>query len=473
MKIKILSHACLLVSTDKSSVIMDPWLLGSCYWRSWWNFPEPEFDPSELASVDAVVISHIHWDHWHGPTLKKLFKGKPIYVPDEPGLRSERDLKAIGFSEVQRVPHARTVKVGDISLTMYQFGLFLNDAAIVVEAGGVSLLNANDAKIAGWALRHLLSCHGQFDFALRSHSSANSRVCFKVEGASDYIADDREHYFRSFCAFMDVVQPRYAIPFASNHCHLHEDVYGLNGYISNPRQLRDYVNQHPSDASHWQLTIMLPGSSWTNATGFELRSEACLENLDEELEAYRSRVSARLEIYKQYENSVKVDVPIFSRFIEMLRQHPAPKHAHGELMITVRWPDGRGLTRVLNLPDLSWREVPFTRHSESGRPNLIFPAVVFRDAVIKNMFHHAGISKRCEFLAQSEADLGRMHAFMGLLEGMELGRYPMRLSYMRRLVGAYARRWRELFVYAQALWLIKFRRKPIYLAEEAILRGEM
>jgi UDP-MurNAc hydroxylase len=473
MKIKVLSHACLLVSTNKHSVIIDPWLIGSCYWRSWWNFPEPEFEPSELAAVDAVVISHIHWDHWHGPTLKKLFKGKPIYVPDEPGIRSERDLKAIGFPDVRRVPHARTLKVGDISLTMYQFGLFLNDAAIVVEAGGVTLLNANDTKIAGWALRHLLSRHGRFDFALRSHSSANSRICFKVEGTSDYVADDREHYFRSFCAFMDVVQPRYAVPFASNHCHLHEDVYGLNDYISNPLQLRDYARERRSDLSRWQLSVMLPGSSWAPETGFELRSEACFEELAKELESYRSRVAVRLADYTQYENTVKVDDAVFNRFVEMLRQQAVPKRANGHFMITVRWPDGRGLTRLLSLPDLAWSEVPFISHSKPGQPNLIFPAVVFRDAVVKNMFHHAGISKRCVFLAHSKSDLVRVQALMGLLDGIELGRYPMRWAYMKRLIGAYSKRWRELFVYAQAVWLIKFRRKPIYLAEEAILRGEL
>lgn len=472
MNIKILSHACVLLSTSSHSIVIDPWLFGSCYWRSWWNFPEPVIDESELAEVDAVVISHIHWDHWHGPTLKKMFKGKPIYVPDEPGLRSERDLKSIGFDVVHRVPHASTVKVGDIALTMYQFGLFLNDAAIVVEAGGVTLLNANDAKIAGWALRHLISRHGRFDFALRSHSSANSRICFKIEGKSDYVADDREHYFRSFCAFMDVVQPRYAIPFASNHCHLHDDVYGLNSYISNPLQLRDYVSQLSPGPLHWQLVMMLPGSNWSPTAGFALRSESAFKRLEEELAAYRLRVAPRLEAYKQYENAVLVNATMFGRFVDMLQLQALPKGAHGELMVTIRWPDGRGTTYVLSLPDLTWQEAPFTRHSEPGRPNLVFPAVVFRDAVVKNMFHHAGISKRCEFLARSEADLGRVHALLGLLEGIELGRYPIRWGYVVRVVSAYARRWRELFVYAQAAWLIKIRRKPLYLAEEAILRGE-
>lgn len=472
MKIKILSHACLLLKTDSHSIIIDPWLIGSCYWRSWWNFPEPVFNESELADVDAVLISHIHWDHWHGPTLKKFFKGKPIYVPDEPGLRSERDLNFIGFNDVNRVPHARTVRVGDFSITMYQFGLFLNDAAIVVEAGGVTLLNANDAKIAGWALRHLISRHGRFDFALRSHSSANSRICFKIEGESNYVVDDREHYFRSFCAFMDVVQPRYAIPFASNHCHLHDDVYQFNSYISNPIELNEYVKNLLPHNKNWQLLMMLPGSSWSPTAGSDLRSPAEFDQLEKALADYQSRVQPRLDAYKIYENAVKVESAILGRFVEMLRAQSLPKFAHGEFLITLRWPDGRGRSSLLNVPELSLRETTYTRHSEPGRPNLVFPAVVFRDAIVKNMFHHAGISKRCEFLASSKADLSRVHSLVGLLEGLELGRYPLRWGYIRRLVGAYFRRWRELFVYAQAVWLIKFRRKPLYLAEEAILRGE-
>ena len=76
VEIKILSHACMLVKSDTHSIIVDPWLVGSCYWRSWWNFPEASFDENELSEVDAVLISHLHWDHWHGPTLKNILKKK-------------------------------------------------------------------------------------------------------------------------------------------------------------------------------------------------------------------------------------------------------------------------------------------------------------------------------------------------------------------------------------------------------------
>ena len=43
---------------------------------------------------------------------------------------------------------------------------------------------------------------------------------------------------------MEKVQPRYAIPFASNHCHLHKDVYPLNGYVMTPVLVKDYVDSN-------------------------------------------------------------------------------------------------------------------------------------------------------------------------------------------------------------------------------------
>ena len=64
--------------------------------------------------------------------------------------------------------------VWNINYTM-QFGLFLNDSALVIESPNLKILNANDCKIAGQSLDQLEK-HGVFDFALRSHSSANESL---------------------------------------------------------------------------------------------------------------------------------------------------------------------------------------------------------------------------------------------------------------------------------------------------------
>ena len=91
---KILSHACMIVKAKGVTIIIDPWLLGSCYWRSWWNYPPVDRNSVDNLKVDAIYITHVHWDHWHGPSLKKLFsKDTLIITHDEPNKRSVNDLK--------------------------------------------------------------------------------------------------------------------------------------------------------------------------------------------------------------------------------------------------------------------------------------------------------------------------------------------------------------------------------------------
>ena len=39
-ELHIHGHSCLEIRTNNLSLVCDPWLSGSAYWRSWWNFPE-------------------------------------------------------------------------------------------------------------------------------------------------------------------------------------------------------------------------------------------------------------------------------------------------------------------------------------------------------------------------------------------------------------------------------------------------
>src|SRR5215471_11197488 len=93
MRFTILSHAGLLVEHAGVRVVCDPWLLGSCYWRSWWNFPEPDPELIDDLRADFVYLTHLHWDHFHGPSLRKLFSPTTrIVVPKVPTRRMLDDL---------------------------------------------------------------------------------------------------------------------------------------------------------------------------------------------------------------------------------------------------------------------------------------------------------------------------------------------------------------------------------------------
>ena len=110
----------------------------------------------------------------------------------------------------------------------------------MVETPDMKLLNANDCKIAGTALRSIIKRHGPLTSALRSHSSANDRVCYNIRINKIILLTIRIITAGAFALFMDAVKPKYAVPFASNHRHLHKDVYGMNNLVNDPRELEGF-----------------------------------------------------------------------------------------------------------------------------------------------------------------------------------------------------------------------------------------
>ena len=460
---KVLSHACMLVKTRTSSVIIDPWLIGLCYWRSWANYPPASYSEQEISDVDAVVISHVHWDHWHGPTLKKFFKNKRIITSKEPNCRSVKDLRSIGVKQIEQLGHKGTVTVGDIDITFFQFGLFLQDSAIIIRTPDTVLLNANDAKMTGPSLSHLTKLYGPFDFALRSHSSANPRICFSTLDDPDQQVDDREHYFRSFKLFMDVVKPRYAIPFASNHTHCNFDCGDYAEYVSNPFELLKYLER---DSSDWTFVPMLPGSSWSSTENFDLRGQDYFLRKDIKHPEVVRALSPIIEKYRVIESKITLSEN-FSPFLLKFYKTAVPVFFRRKITFAVT------KAGIINeVYEVNRSHIKYTKVTEktdlSAYSRVIFiPNVILKDAVLKNMFHHAGISKRVKYVAQTKQQMKTLKKIVFFLELYELTG-PYRLKFAIKLLGSYANKLPELLTYFKAIRLKIKTRDPLYLIEERL-----
>lgn len=470
MPFKILSHASLLINSDANELLVDPWLIGSCYWRSWWNYPPVKKEIIEDLNPKAIYITHIHWDHWHGPSLKRFLDSDvEIITHDEPNKRSYRDLKEFGFKNIKVLKHGESYKIGSIKITPYQFGLFLNDSALVIETPEFKLLNANDCKIAGSSLEQIKSKHGKFDFALRSHSSANDRVCYNIEG-SDLVLDNPSHYTTAFKLFMDNVKPKYAIPFASNHCHLHKDVFDSNHIINDPFKLRNDIFQE-GGLEESQLKVMLSGDSWSKSDGFIIdnENEKYFIDKDTHLKQYQSDVKDSLEKYYKFESNARLN----NRTIKMFNQQleSIPKFAKKSLknwFFTINISGGKKEYFLKVDPYLSKSELVDREVFELSKTKIFIPTDVFNSAVNQNMFHHSGISKRNKYVFKDEFNFKKWVIMNGLLEKLELEVFPLRKSYIKNIIINYFRRWREIYVYFQAFILTQKGMK-IYDVEEKIL----
>mgnify|MGYP001354926004 FL=1 len=75
--VETIGHACIVLRKPGGTPVLftDPWLIGSCYWRSWWlqNYPSEE-QISELQKAKFCYITHEHPDHLHLPTTALIMR---------------------------------------------------------------------------------------------------------------------------------------------------------------------------------------------------------------------------------------------------------------------------------------------------------------------------------------------------------------------------------------------------------------
>jgi UDP-MurNAc hydroxylase len=445
MKFTILSHAGLLVEHDDVRIVCDPWLLGSCYWRSWWNFPEPDAALIADLRADYIYLTHLHWDHFHGPSLQKLFSPKTrVLVPKVPTRRMIEDLNYLGFKDIVEMPHGTAVALGrDFLLHSYQFGLGV-DSGVVISADGVNLFNCNDAKFFGLPLRQIMRDYPRIDFIFRSHSSAGP-IPFCVDNYERLLpealaqSDSADQFAR--CALH--VGARYAIPFASNHCFLHKDTVPFNGTATTPEDVRRHYQQVAERSGHHsECIVMPPGSSWSVRDGFDIRPFD-FSARREYIEAMLITHARQLEHSYQLEDAVIADFGAFySYFTELLRALPAFIRGRTLAPIAFRPYDARGMHCWLVDPRRGIVEELHTP-PPPGCASIEVHAAVLRDCLERRMFSVWTASKRLKIKLPGAYALAAVQRWFTVLDLYELEMFPLTRNFSLRALAIRLRRWRE------------------------------
>ena len=106
-RLTYVGHATVLIEMDGQRVLTDPLVTG---WLGPLHRQAPAVDPEWLREIDAVLLSHIHHDHLHYPSLAKLERGTRLVVPVGTGAM----LRARGFRNVDEVRPGDHFAVGQV-----------------------------------------------------------------------------------------------------------------------------------------------------------------------------------------------------------------------------------------------------------------------------------------------------------------------------------------------------------------------
>ena len=465
MKMTVLSHAGLLVESDSGKqLVCDPWLVGSCYWRSWWNYPPVDKATIAHLKPDVIYLTHIHWDHFHGPSLE-LFGPQTLFlVPKGNYGRIKKDLATLGFRNVVELRHGETFDIGpSFRLTSYQFGIFL-DSAPLIECDGTKILNLNDSKHMGLTLSQIVKRHRPIDFVLRSHSSANSRMSYEFIDKPDEVVDDISRYAEEFASTAVAVGARYAVPFASNHCHLHRDSWRYNDFVQTPALVAERFAARGITTP--QLKIMVSGDSYDSRSDtFTLQNADWFSDRQRHLDDYRTRNAATLaDFYAEEERTTLQPAPVEKYFASLAQKIPwlLRRILRKSPFTYVLWNGDRvGYVISVNAATGETRFLPAVKPLDFERfPIQIHTTTfIFKRCIAFRIFSHMSIGKRVFYKLHSKNR--RPLEILNLVFNLdEYDMLPLRRLLAPRSLETWALRWRELVLYMQ-------------LVRDKLLRGRL
>jgi L-ascorbate metabolism protein UlaG (beta-lactamase superfamily) len=103
-----LGHSCVAIRLDGLLLVTDPVLRSRVVHLR----RKDSVDPAALDDVDAILISHIHYDHLDLPSLHRLDSDAEVLVPTGAGGLVRRR----GFRHVREVARGDEVNLGDVQV---------------------------------------------------------------------------------------------------------------------------------------------------------------------------------------------------------------------------------------------------------------------------------------------------------------------------------------------------------------------
>jgi hypothetical protein len=266
MRIEYLCHASLAIETADARLVTDPWLEGPAYCGQWWLFPKP-VDVSRAHDADCVLVTHGREDHLHVPTLDGLRRKERLLYPYTWYGGIAEFARSLGFHRVDEAITGRTYQLSPQTRVTYLANNL--DSILVVESGGRVLVDVNNAlhwhhpRVIDLFVATLKRRWPRIDavfcgFGGASHFPNTIHLAGKDDAA---VARLREQLFvHGFCRIVAGLEPRVAVPFATDFALLDPEKLWINGVRFRREHIPAYYHEHfASSGARTRILPMYPG----------------------------------------------------------------------------------------------------------------------------------------------------------------------------------------------------------------------
>lgn len=144
-RITLIGHSTVLIQLDGLNIITDP-IFSERILRFAKRYMEPGIPFEKLPKIDAIVISHEHYDHFDKPTLEKFDKNIPIII--------SKDLKNkaanLGFQDIREIGWWESTKMNGIKITALPVKHHLSHPSSYIIEGTKTVYFAGDTGLNGY-----------------------------------------------------------------------------------------------------------------------------------------------------------------------------------------------------------------------------------------------------------------------------------------------------------------------------------
>ena len=250
-----MGHASVLAVFNGKKILFDPVILSKPYADSWAFFPSQVADPS-VFEVDAVVVSHIHQDHYDLEYLKALDgKARIVVVGERPSFIE--DLQQNGVKNLLIVEPETETEILE-GVRMYGVTHESNgiDSSSIVYNDSFCVYHGNDNYLQPESLKKFNQVGPCIDVACIPYAYIHWYP-FLLEYGEGQAAHKQAEGDRLINMYMDdclnsirILQPKLMIPFGANLLLDDGDAYSdINLAVKTPIDFVQYAIQTAPDVA--------------------------------------------------------------------------------------------------------------------------------------------------------------------------------------------------------------------------------
>jgi len=170
MRATLVGHACWLFETTAGCFLTDPVLSDPFEEGTVTSCPRRTVRVEQLPTLQGIIVSHRHLDHFDLPSLAVLDRRVPVFCPHDPFLLY--GLQCLGFREIRRLEPFVSHQIGGLRLLptpslnreVLEYGLVFQDAT-------GTIFHQVDTFLAADTMHRLCREMGQLDVHLAMYAS--------------------------------------------------------------------------------------------------------------------------------------------------------------------------------------------------------------------------------------------------------------------------------------------------------------